>query len=240
MTPHPTIPTQQDPENFPDDIDAFNAWMGVHADELDANVGLFSLSVFSTSTTSLTVGAGTKNLVVQPGKGYGPSMFVTIGSTASPTNYMIGQVVDYDDATGDLEVTVTTPGGSGTFAAWTITPALSPNLTSLTLTNVTLAGSITEIDYALSTTTPVIEADNGFVQAWTLTGNSTPTESISENQAVLLVIDDGTAYTINWSSVAVTWKTDGGSAPTLNTSGPTFVLLVKIGTTVYGFRLGNA
>jgi hypothetical protein len=52
------------------------------------------------------------------------------------------------------------------------------------------------------------------------------------------MIDDGTAYTITWPSV--TWKTNSGTAPPLNTTGFTAVLLWKVSTTLYGARVGNA
>jgi hypothetical protein len=53
-------------------------------------------------------------------------------------------------------------------------------------------------------------------------------------------IDDGTAYAVTWTSLPVTWKTNGGSAPTLNTSGITAIQLWKVGTTIYGARVGDA
>jgi len=40
--------------------------------------------------------------------------------------------------------------------------------------------------------------------------------------------------------LAVTWKTDGGSAPTLNTTGDTVIALWKVGSTIYGARVGDA
>ena len=54
------------------------------------------------------------------------------------------------------------------------------------------------------------------------------------------MVDDGTAYTITWSSLPVVWKTDGGSAPGLNLTGETAIQLWKVGTTIYGARVGDA
>jgi len=53
-----------------------------------------------------------------------------------------------------------------------------------------------------------------------------------------LMIDDGTEYSITWPSV--TWKSDGGGAPTLNFAGFTVVALWKVGSVLYGARVGNA
>jgi hypothetical protein len=55
-----------------------------------------------------------------------------------------------------------------------------------------------------------------------------------------LQIDDGTAFTVTWTSLAVTWKTDSGSAPTLNTTGVTVIVLWEVGSVIYGARVGNA
>lgn len=111
-------------------------------------------------------------------------------------------------------------------------------LTNKTLTSPSITGTILEDVYALSGTTPALNPDNGSVQTWTLSGNSTPTDSLSSGEAITLMIDDGSAYTITWPTI--TWKTDGGSAPTLNTSGYTVIVLWKVSTTLYGARVGDA
>jgi hypothetical protein len=104
--------------------------------------------------------------------------------------------------------------------------------------DVKFANAIVETVYALSGTTPALNPNNGTIQTWTLSANSTPTDSFAAGEAMTLMIDDGTAYTITWPSV--TWKTDGGVAPTLNTSGFTVVTLWKVSTTLYGARVGDA
>jgi len=241
ITVPPTAPTTTDPENFAVNMDAFLAWLVTFATALATEATLYALSVTGTSVTSLSVGTGAKALVTQTGKGYVDGMPVLISRTSAPTSYMLGQVTGYVSGTGALNVSVTqAPNVGGPFTDWTISPAILPDLSNLTITGVTFNGAINEGSYAIpSSTTPVLEPDNNFVQNWTLTGNSSPTESFAANQSMLLCIDDGSAYSISaWPSV--TWKTDGGSAPNLNTSGYTFVLLVKVGSTLYGFRLGNA
>jgi hypothetical protein len=52
-----------------------------------------------------------------------------------------------------------------------------------------------------------------------------------------LMIDDGTAYTVTWSSLSVVWV--GGTAPTLATTGFTVLVLWKVGTTIYGALTGS-
>lgn len=81
----------------------------------------------------------------------------------------------------------------------------------------------------LSGTTPSITAGS---HTWTLSGASTPTDGLSDGGHCTLMIDDGSAATIDWSSVVDQW--DGGSAPELPTTGYLHVVLWKVGTTVYG------
>jgi Protein of unknown function (DUF2793) len=80
----------------------------------------------SPSSTSLTIGTGTQSLVVYGSRPFAVSTWVQIASSASPSNYMLGQVTSYNAVTGALVVNVTATGGSGTFAAWTVTLSGAP------------------------------------------------------------------------------------------------------------------
>lgn len=113
-------------------------------------------------------------------------------------------------------------------------------LYSKSLSNPIFTGAYTESIYVVSGTTPALTPANGTIQVWTLTGNSTPTleGTFIAGRSMTLMIDDGTAYTITWPSV--TWKTDGGTAPALNTSGLTAIQLWRVGDIVYGARVGDA
>jgi hypothetical protein len=114
-------------------------------------------------------------------------------------------------------------------------------LTSPTLTSATLNDGYTEEVFAITGTTPVLSPTNGSIQTWTLTANSTPTAGTwAAGQSVMLMVDDGAARTITWTSLAVTWKTDSGTAPVLNDVGLTAITLWKVGTTIYGARVGDA
>ena len=104
-------------------------------------------------------------------------------------------------------------------------------------TSPSITGTIVEEVYALSGTTPTLEPDNGSIQTHTLTGNTTYTDGFSAGQAVTLMIDDGTAYTVTWPTM--TWVNNAGAAPTLATSGYTVVALWKVSTTLYGALVGD-
>ncbi len=87
-----------------------------------------------------------------------------------------------------------------------------------------------------------IDPANWAAQVVTLGANRTPAATnFAAGQTVLLGIDDGTAYTITWTTVAPTWVKPGGtaSAPTLATSGYTWVLLWKVSTTIYAAEVGK-
>jgi hypothetical protein len=114
-------------------------------------------------------------------------------------------------------------------------------LTNKTLNAVLLNDGYTEEVFAVTGTTPALSPTNGSIQTWTLSGNSTPTAGTwASGQSLTLMVDDGSAFSITWSSVAVAWKTDGGTAPTLNTSGFTAIQLWKVDTVIYGARVGDA
>lgn len=103
--------------------------------------------------------------------------------------------------------------------------------------DVKFANAVVETVYALSGTTPALNPNNGTVQTWTLSANSTPTDSFVAGESITLMINDGSAYTITWPTM--TWVNNGGTAPTLATSGYTVIALWKVSTTLYGALVGD-
>ena len=81
-----------------------------------------------------------------------------------------------------------------------------------------------------------IDPDNGGIQVWTLGANRSPTaNNFDAGAKVMLMIDDGSSYSITWPSV--NWV--GGVAPTLPTSGYGIVELWKVGSQLYGAFAGG-
>ena len=172
------------------------------------------------------------------------------GYTTNTGTVTSASVVNTNGFSGSVATATTTPAititttvtgvlkGNGTaISAATaetdyVTPSGTGTLTNKTLTNPTFIGTLSEDVYAITGTTPVIEPDNGSIQTWTLTGNSTPTDGFSAGQAITLMIDDGSAYTITWPTM--TWQVTGGTPPALAATGYTTVVLWKVGTTLYG------
>lgn len=132
-------------------------------------------------------------------------------------------------------------------SAGAVTASSTTTFTNKTLTDPTIIGTIIE-DVFTITDGAAFEIDpaNGSIQSITLGANRTPkATNMLSGESVLLLVDDGSAFTITWTDTTfgtggVVWKTDNGSAPTLNTSGFTLIVFTKVGTQVYGARVGNA
>jgi hypothetical protein len=140
-----------------------------------------------------------------------------------------GDVLSYDATDGRFE--------NKTLAAAGILAASQGTASKLTLND----GYTEEVFAITDGSTVTLDPNNGSIQTWTLGASRTPDQANwAAGQSITLLVDDGTAYTITWSTLAVVWKTDAGVAPTLNTTGFTVIVLWKVGTTIYGARVGNA
>jgi hypothetical protein len=142
--------------------------------------------------------------------------------------------------------------GSGTLSfasagTGDVTTTGTQTLTNKTLTDPAIIGTILEDVFTISDGAAFeIDPGNGSIQLITLGASRTPkATNFAAGEAITLMVDDGTAYTLTWTDSTfggsgVVWKTDNGSAPTLNTSGYTVIVLWKVSTQVYGARVGNA
>lgn len=194
----------------------------------NATTGAQSIIIKQGSGATVTVATGAIAIVVSDGAGAGAAV-TNASPSAATVNLATGVTGTLAVANGGTGVTTSTGTGDTVRA------------TSPTLSGPTLNDGYTEEVFAVTGTTPALSPTNGSIQTWTLSANSTPTAGTwAAGQSITLMVDDGTAYSITWSSLAVTWKTDGGSAPTLNTSGFTVIQLWKVSTTIYGARVGNA
>ena len=120
-------------------------------------------------------------------------------------------------------------------------------LTNKTLTDPAIIGTILEDVFTITDGAAFeIDPGNGSIQLITLGANRTPkATNFAAGESVTLMVNDGSAYTLTWSDATfggsgVVWKTGGGNAPTLNTTGYTVIVLWKVGTQVYGARVGDA
>lgn len=162
--------------------------------------------------------------------------WVNIGSVRGPQ----GQKGDTGDTGATGPQGPEGPAGPTTWAGITDKPGLVAESNG-TASGLTLNDGYTEEIFAVSGTTPALSPTNGSIQTWTLSGGSTPTAGTWANgQSITLMIDDGSAHTITWTALAVTWKTGGGTAPKLQTTGFTAIALWKVGNVIYGARVGDA
>ena len=101
---------------------AGNASASAAAAAASALTALNAPGTSATSTTSLSIGTGTKSLTIQTGKSIVVGMTLVIARTSAPTTTrMSGVVSSYDSGTGALGVTVDSVTGSGTHTDWTVT-----------------------------------------------------------------------------------------------------------------------
>ena len=137
---------------------------------------------------------------------------------------------------------LTSATAASTYAPISTTVTLTgvQTLTDKTLTEPTITGTIVEDVFSIpDAVNYMIDPSNGSVQLWTLGASRTPAlpTSWTAGQSVTLMINDGTAYTITWTTMAVVWV--GGAAPPLALSGYTIIQLWKVGTVIYGAYVGS-
>jgi len=218
-----------------------------------------SVSSLSDSDFRTAIGAGTGNGTVTSVGGTGTVNGITLtGTVTSSGSLTLGGTLSGVNLT--TQVTGTLPVANGGSGATTLTGIIKGNGTSAfsaatagtdyvapgTATTFTAQQTFKEVKDTVHTITDgaafEIDPANGSIQVVTLGANRTPAATNFEaGQVVLLGIDDGTAYTITWSTVNPTWVKVGGtgSAPTLATTGYTWILLWKVGSTVYATEVGK-
>ena len=144
----------------------------------------------------------------------------TTGSAATLTTPRAINGVNFDGS-ADITIADSTkiPTTGGTFTgSVTFEDAINENVFTIT------DGASVDLD-----------PDNGMIQQWTLGANRTATESLTAGQSMMLMVADGSSYTLTFPTI--TWV--GGSAPTLATSGYTVIELWKTGSTLYGATVGD-
>ncbi len=221
--------------------------------------GTNPIYIVTAGATQYEQGAGVHKWYTAPSGTAGqPISFVQAMTLDASGNLNIANLTAskavFTDASKNLTTTGTlgvAQGGTGATTASAALTALgayaatNPSGYTTNVGDVTLAGTqtltnktITDIVFTLTGTTPAFLATNGAVQTWALTGNSTPTDSLTSGQSIILAITPG-SFTITWPSVVWTKQGGSGTAPTLFSTGKTMIVLWKVGTTLYGSHLGD-
>ncbi len=245
ITQFTTYPSSNNPGPFATEMDQMISEIPSRIAEANAMEIAGTLSeVQDTSTTSNAIGTGTKTFTVTAGKSFALGMTLLIADTAAPsTNSMLGTVTSYSGAT--LVMNIETIKGSGTKTAWTISQS-APGGATLGANTFTGNQTFAETTDTVFTITDgaafEIDPTNGNIQTVTLGDNRTPAATnFAARQAILLGENDGSAYAITWTTVAPTWVKAGGtaSAPTLATTGYTWILFWKVGAVIYAAEAGK-
>jgi hypothetical protein len=168
---------------------------------------------------------------------------ITATGTPSASTYLRG------DATwATVSAGMTYPSGTGIAVvsggtAWgtTLTApsgAIVGTTDTQTLSGKTLTGTKETVFTITDGAAFEIDPANGGIQTITLGASRTPAATnFTAGQSVTLMINDGTAFTITWTTVGVVWV--GGVAPTLATTGFTVIELWKVSSTIYGAFVGT-
>jgi hypothetical protein len=130
------IPSRDDPVNFDARISALLAALVTfvpevntvaaevsdHAAAAAASAATLtgSADTQASSTSSLTIGLGSKTFDIEEDKTIVATMWVAIVSAADPTDWMAGPVTSYDTGTGELIVSSQRISGSGTATSWVV------------------------------------------------------------------------------------------------------------------------
>lgn len=202
ISPLPTAPSRDmDSATFVSAADAMlaalvtmvsqiNSWSAAVPGEVNpANLN-------ATSTTSVAVGTGSKTFTVETNKLFVVGVWLVIASTASPSNYMVGQVTAYNDATGALAVSVAFTSGSGTFASWAVGPTPSPNQSAniRAVTDAATTGTITP-----TSATADLYIVTGATGSLTFAAPSgTPVDG---QKLMLRFKDNGTSRALSWNTI---------------------------------------
>jgi len=194
--------------------------------------GSLQLTGSSTAVQNIATSQISGNLYIGGGVSSTGSIFLGRAEGTQTVNIANGSSVS--GSTKTLNIGTNGATGSTTNIAIGSTAGTS----TTTLNGSVVLGNYTETVYAVSDAAGVaLSPTNGSIQTWTLGASRTPTAGTwAAGQGMTLMINDGTAYTITWSTLAVTWV--GGSAPTLALTGYTVVELWKVGSTIYGAYVG--
>jgi len=218
----------------------------------NATSGAQSIVIAQGSGSTVTIPTGQKVMVATDGAGAGAAV-VNANPSAAVINLATGVTGTLPVANGGTGITsfgtgvatfLGTPSSANLAAAVTdetgsgaLVFATSPTLSKATLND----GYTEEVFVITDGTTVNLDPNNGSIQTWTLGNNRTPGQANwAAGQSINLHIDDGAAYAVTWDTLDVEWKTDGGVSPTLNVDDFTIIVLWKVGTQIYGARVGDA
>lgn len=206
--------------------------LGTMAEQSDTSVDINGGAIDGTTvgTASPSTGAFTT---------LSSSSTATLNGTTIPASKTLLVTTDIGSSVQAYDADLTTWGSKTAPSGTVVGTSDTQTLTNKTLTSPIITGTILEDVYTITDGAGfAIDPTNGSIQLITLGASRTPTAANWDaGEGVTLMVNDGTAYTITWTTIGVTWV--GGSAPTLATSGYTVIELWKVGSTIYGALVGS-
>jgi hypothetical protein len=187
------------------------------------STGTFTWPTFNQNTSGTAAGLSATLAPASGGTGVANNAAMTVTGSG---NFAYTRTL-----TGATNVTFPTTGTLATLAG------------TETFTNKTITGTKETVFTITDGAAFEINPANGGIQTITLGANRTPAATnFTAGQSVTLMIDDGSAYAITWSTVNPTWvgATATGSAPTLATTGYNIIEMWKVGSTIYAAFVGVA
>lgn len=116
--------------------------MTATAAQLNALVSASGLLSVGTSTTSNSIGTGSKTFTTQTGLGFAAGQSARLQDNGNLSNYMLGTISSYTTATGALGFTSVSAYGSGTITDWSIT-IYAPNAQTQSISRRAVTGTDT-------------------------------------------------------------------------------------------------
>ena len=215
------FPLVQDIVATADDVatDASNAAISA------ASASAVATAMKGTSTTSLSIGTGSKTLTTQTSKQFTVGNFLTVARTSEPTKLMHGVVTAYNSGTGSLTVNVTTIAGTGTYTDWSIAVSGAQGNTglsgdgSVTYMSLSSGATLTTTDKA-----KIIDCNGTFTLAFQAAASlgSTWTTTIRNIGTGVITLDPNASETIEGS---LTFSVASGQQVRVSSNGTSLVVI---------------
>ncbi|MFO0271356.1 MAG: hypothetical protein ACK53W_12580 [Gemmatimonadota bacterium] len=107
------------------ELPRFLAYMLAGINQAGLSITAAGTGFVGTSSTSTTIGTGSKSLTIEAGKGFVSGMTVVAWDATDPTRFIAGEVTSYNPGTGALVISVLAgdTGGTGTVTSWEVSIA---------------------------------------------------------------------------------------------------------------------
>ncbi len=203
------------------------------AAELAAQTVINAPGSGGTSTTSNSIPTSglpvSKSFTTQAGKNFGIGMTLKVASTASITNWIMLEVVSYDNGTGALVGNATHSNGSGTFTAWSLSLS-APIMTTTNNSVQAKSGNFTSY---------VADRGSEFICSAALTNTLSAAATLGNGWYQYITNDSSSTVTIARSGSETFTGPAGTAATSLSVGKGMCYLILCDGANFRVFRIGS-